>query len=83
MRRIYIFLSLLLSLTFTLEASAQQQFINGEPWYCEYYSNRISEDGDNLWLATSRGLIYTTRVQVMYTMQQKRLEQHQSQYLQW
>ena len=57
MRRIYIFLSLLLSLTFTLEASAQQQFINGEPWYCEYYSNRISEDGDNLWLATSRGLI--------------------------
>ena len=26
-------------------------------WYDEYYSNRIANDGENLWLATSSGLI--------------------------
>ena len=57
MKRIKYFLLNSLLFVFCLPLFAQSEYINGELWFCEYYSNRISDDGDNLWLATSKGLI--------------------------
>ena len=36
---------------------AQEEFINGKRWCHDYYANRIANDGKNLWLTTSTGLI--------------------------
>ena len=57
MKRFYIFLALLIVSSFSLEVVAYTDVVNGKLWYQEYYSNRISDDGKNLWLTTSQGII--------------------------
>lgn len=57
MKHLKYFLLNSLLFVFCLPLFAQSEYINGEPWFREYYSNRISDDGVNLWLATSKGLI--------------------------
>ena len=52
----YLTIIILFSIYFS-PVPAQDNYINGKPWFCEYYSNRISDDGVNLWIAASKGLI--------------------------
>ncbi|MBR5323305.1 MAG: hypothetical protein IKV14_00615 [Muribaculaceae bacterium] len=57
MKRFYIFLIFLISTSFSLKMFAYTVVVNGKPWYEEFYSNRISDDSKNLWIATSQGII--------------------------
>ena len=40
-----------------LPVFAQDTYINYKLWTYEYYSNRISDDSENLWITTSKGIV--------------------------
>ena len=46
---------------------------NSLRWYDEYYSNRIANDGENLWVTTSTGLIKYNKRQFVRRLFPKRM----------
>ena len=67
MKRLRLLLLSFAAVMYIVAVSANNQTYSGSSpiksnnlsvrWYDEYYSNRIANDGENLWLATSSGLI--------------------------